>query len=286
LGVADEPYDSLDQVWAGGAGGIGTSNSPLAGISLKDHKLGNGSYSVMITDLERKLNINLAANTPQIMEQAFILMGVDAGESPQIIAAIQDWIDKDDDPHIGGAESSYYQGLQPPYLAKNGPLDDISELLLIRGVTPEMYAGTGDSNLPPASAQGNFANQLPAYSVGLANLFTPISAGTINPNTASQEVFQLIPGIDQNMAGQMVQARLGPDGQTPVGGPGNSLMEFLTAGTGNQLMAGSLQKYFDIRSHTFEVDVEVTVGGYTRHYVAIVARASAQDLPVLSFHAR
>jgi hypothetical protein len=84
----------------------------------------------------------------------------------------------------------------------------------------------------------------------------------------------------------MLQARLGPDGQTPVGGPGNSLMEFLTAGTGNQLMASSIQRFFDIRSRTFEVDVEVNVGGYTRHYVAIVARNSAQDLPVLSFHVR
>src|ERR1700751_5740426 len=30
LKIAQEPYDGLDQVWAGGAGGIGTSNSALA----------------------------------------------------------------------------------------------------------------------------------------------------------------------------------------------------------------------------------------------------------------
>lgn len=285
LNIPDEPYDAPNQVWAGGAGSMSTSNSPLANLSLKGHKLGNGTYSVTITDCERKFNINTAVTSPEIMQQAFITMGVDAGEAPQIIAAIQDWVDPDDDPHIGGAESSYYQGMSPPYLAKNGPIDDISELLLIRGVTPEMY--WGNSNAPAASPlTGTFANQTPLPSVGLVNLFTPISSGKINPNTASAEVLQMIPGIDANMAGQLVQARMGPDGQTPVGGPGNSLMEFLTAGTGSQLLANNMQKYFDVHSHVFEVDVEASVAGYTRHFYAIVARASAQDLPVLVFHAK
>lgn len=265
---------------------MNASNSPLANISLEDHKLGNGTYSVTITDLERKFNINTGANSPQVLEQAFILMGADAGESSQIIAAIQDWMDADDDPRIGGAESSYYQGLTPPYLAKNGPIDDISELLLIRGVTPEMYWGAGSTNIALPSVPNSAGAQPPTYSVGLVDLFTPISSGKINPNTASQEVFQLIPGIDQNIAAQMVQARLGPDGQTPVGGPGNSLMEFLTAGTGSQLLAGNLRKYFDQRSHTFEVDVKVSISGYTRHYVAILGRNSAQDIQVLTFHAK
>ena len=125
-----------------------------------------------------------------------------------------------------------------------------------------------------------------AYSIGLVNLFTPISSGKINPNTASPEVFQVIPGIDQNVAVQMAQARMGPDGMTPVGGPGNSIIEFLTAGTGSQPMAYNLQKYFDVRSRTFEVDVEVNISGYARHYVAILGRNNAQDIQVLTFHAK
>ena len=286
LSVPDEPYDALTQTWAGGPGSLSASNSPLASISLKNHKLGNGTYSVSIIDLERKLNINTAANSPEVLRQAFILMGADAGESSQVIAAIQDWIDADDDPHIGGTESSYYQGLTPPYMAKNGPIDEISELLLIRGVTPEMYRGGGAADavqFPQISVPGT---QPPAYSVGLAGLFTPISSGKINPNTASPEVFQIIPGIDQNVAVQMAQARMGTDGQTPVGGHGNSLMDFLNAGTGSRDMANNLQKYFDVRSRTFEVDVEVSISGYTRHYVAILGRNSAQDIQVLTFHAK
>lgn len=286
LNVPNENYDSLDQTWAGGPGSMNASNSPLANISLKDHKLGNGTYSVTITDLERKLNINTAANSPEVLQQAFILMGADAGESSQVIAAIQDWIDPDDDPHIGGTEGSYYQGLRPPYLAKNGPIDDISELLLIRGVTPEMYWGGGSTDAALTSLRNVPGAPPPAYSVGLVNLFTPISSGKINPNTASEEVFQLIPGIDQNMAAQMMQTRLGPDGQTPVGGPGNSLNEFLAAATDTRNPNQNLANYFTQRSSTFEVDVEVSISGYTRHYIAILGRNSPQDIQVLTFHAK
>src|SRR3954469_14385045 len=39
LSFGAEPYDSLNQIWAGGPGGVMSSNSPLANISLKDHKL-------------------------------------------------------------------------------------------------------------------------------------------------------------------------------------------------------------------------------------------------------
>src|SRR5215467_8072993 len=74
--VANEPYDALNQVWAGGSGGIGTTNSPLLNVQ-KDVHLGNGSFTWTITDLERKININLANEA--ILQQAMVSMGVDAG---------------------------------------------------------------------------------------------------------------------------------------------------------------------------------------------------------------
>ena len=39
--------------------------------------------------------------------------------------------------------------MNPPYSAKNGPIDDISELLLIKGVTPEIYYGGAATNFQP-----------------------------------------------------------------------------------------------------------------------------------------
>src|SRR5476649_2541455 len=149
--IASEPYDSLNQIWAGGPGGAGETNSPLAGISLENYPVGEGTVSLKITDLDRKVNINTA--TTPILQQALTLMGVDAGSISVVSDSIQDWIDADDDPRIAGAENDYYQSLTPPYSAKNAPMDDLSELLLVKGVTPEMYWGGSSTNHAPANFQ-------------------------------------------------------------------------------------------------------------------------------------
>jgi len=291
LNVPNEPYDSLNQIWAGGPGSLNSSNSPLSNISLKDHRLGNGTYSVKITDLEQKMNINAAAGSQEVLGQAFILMGVDAGEYPQIVAAIQDWIDPDDDPHIGGAESSYYEGLVPAYNAKNGPIDDLSELLLVKGITPEMYWGSASGNARSSVVQPKNPFSPPgqtSYSAGLVELFTPISNGRININTASATTLQMIPGIDQNMAQAIIMQRSGLDGMdgteddTPIGGLGGSVQGALQAATGNP-NSGQLARFFDVRSQTFEVEVDAEISGYKRTFVAIVARNNPQDVQVLTF---
>ena len=62
-----------------------------------------------------------------------------------IADAIIDFLDSDDDVRDFGDESSYYTGLNPPYEAKNGPLDSLDELLLVRGVTTQLLFGA-DSN--------------------------------------------------------------------------------------------------------------------------------------------
>jgi len=59
LMVSQEPYDALNQVWAGGIGGAGTSNSPLADFK-NEIQTKDGSATWKIVDLERKANINVA----------------------------------------------------------------------------------------------------------------------------------------------------------------------------------------------------------------------------------
>src|SRR5437762_3058465 len=62
----------------------------------------------------------------------------------RIAAAIADWVDPDDDPGsasggaASGAESGDYQNYRP----KNGPLNSLDELLLVKGVTPQLLYGT------------------------------------------------------------------------------------------------------------------------------------------------
>ena len=61
------------------------------------------------------------------------------GMTEDIADAILDWIDEDDEVRPYGAEFSDYSSLG--YAPKNGPLETIEELLMVRGVTPELLFG-------------------------------------------------------------------------------------------------------------------------------------------------
>ncbi|MBI3856185.1 MAG: general secretion pathway protein GspK [Planctomycetes bacterium] len=64
----------------------------------------------------------------------------------EIVDAILDWRDADATVGANGAESSYYNGLTPPYNCKNQPFETVEELLYVKGITPEILYGE-DFNL-------------------------------------------------------------------------------------------------------------------------------------------
>jgi general secretion pathway protein K len=286
MSVPGEPYDALNQIWAGGPGGLAESNSPLAGLSLDHYQIGDGTVSIKIVDLERKVNIN-TANAPTL-QQALILMGVSADGISVISDSILDWIDPDDNPRLAGAESDYYQSLNPPYYAKNAPIDDLSELLLVKGISdhPEIYWGGSATNHAPAAFQQklglvNSPFQAADYPFGLKDLFTPISIGRININTADENVLQMLPGVDETTAQNIIKMRAGPDGvdgtadDIPSTSPGQIAAAGAPPGDANLCT---------VRSTTFEVHVTARIGDDQREYTAILYRNSPTDIQVLSFY--
>lgn len=273
-----DSYDSLNQTWAvGQPTGDCATNGPLSAVLTEVH-LGGGSFTWKITDNERKFNINALVNSPEVLDQAFIMMGVDAGDYPQIVASIQDWIDPAKDPRIGGAESDYYQGLTPPYNCKNGPMDDLSELLLVKGVTRKMYDGMSATN-------GVDDSKEPDYPVHLKDVFTTLSDGKLNINTASATTLELIPGVDSTVAECILKQRAGPDGadgtedDVPFHNPGELV------NCAPPALISRLQQLCDVRSHTFEVEITAQINGYQRKYMAVIGRNTPQDIQVLTFHA-
>lgn len=67
------------------------------------------------------------------------------GMTEETADCILDFIDEDDEARDFGVESEYYESLPSPYSAKNGPLDSVEELLLVKGVTPLLMFGA-DTN--------------------------------------------------------------------------------------------------------------------------------------------
>jgi DNA uptake protein ComE-like DNA-binding protein len=58
-----------------------------------------------------------------------------------IADAIIDWRDGDDTPSTEGVEGGYYENLPIGYKIRNGPFKTIRELLLVKGVTEELFYG-------------------------------------------------------------------------------------------------------------------------------------------------
>jgi general secretion pathway protein K len=288
LMIPQEPYDGLDQVWAGGPGGIGTSNSPLADVQ-KEVQLGDGTFKWEIKDLERKWNINsmLQPGGQDLLQNAFTAMNMDAGDVTPLVNSILNWMDKGT--RVQGATSEDYTRMDPPYSAKNGPIDDLSELLLIRGVTPDMYWGTSSPDHPittfiPRENRSHMPTEMPSFPVGLVDLFTPISDGKININTASAAVLQLIPNMTPEAAQSIVSGREGEDDGSGLTGPYKNLGQVSRMPEINPEMTRLISQFGDVHSKTFQVNITASVNGYTRYFTAILGRNNPRDIQILSFY--
>lgn len=272
-----------EEVWQGQFQGT-CSNSLVDLVRDSGYKvdLGYGRFNWSITNLEAYANINTADQL--MLDQTMRLLGVDPGEAGAISAAILDWIDRDKNPHLNGTESDYYESLDPPYKAKDGFMDDLSELLLVRGVTPELYGLEGAvPPPPPPSMQDEIGfNEPPVQRATLRQLFTPISSGQININTASAEVLQLVPFIDENTAQRILWCRNGQDTGQPV--PFRNPGEALNCAQVNPQVIGQIQNRFIVRGITFEVHLDCEIDGIHRQYSAILRRNGPRDIQVLTFH--
>jgi DNA uptake protein ComE-like DNA-binding protein len=103
----------------------------------------DGVYSGFRFGLENesaKLNVNTLLGEGAAEEANTRLMAL-PGMTLEVADAILDWLDADDEPRSAGAEAEAYAQLTPPYKPRNGPIADLDELLMVRGVTPELLYG-------------------------------------------------------------------------------------------------------------------------------------------------
>jgi general secretion pathway protein K len=135
-----------------------------------------------LADESAKFPINslLGQDSPSVQAQAAFKrlltsesLQVDEELADRIIAAMLDWLDTDAKARSPeGAEQHYYLGMQTPYSSRNGPFESISELALVRHITPELL--WGEEGRP-----------------GLADLVS-VHTVRVNINTASSAVLQAL----------------------------------------------------------------------------------------------
>ncbi len=148
----------------------------------------------------RNINVIAREEDDESMERILDMGGIPQELWPVLIDSLFDWVDGDDTPRDDGAETDdYYANLDPPYRAKNGPLDTVGEMLLIRGYTREILEG--------GRLTGSFFEADEVYVQGIGDLLTVHGDGRVNVNAASQRVLMTISGMDDLIASDIVQLR-------------------------------------------------------------------------------
>jgi competence ComEA-like helix-hairpin-helix protein len=201
---------------------------------FRDTPLGRGRIRVFhgspavygVSDEESRLNVN--TTPPEILSKI-------QGMSAQIVAAIVDWRGAGQPVSAGGAGADYYSSLSPPYVPRNGPLQTVRELLMVRGVTPQLLLGDAAAQRDPDDS----GDELPAED-GWSPMLTVDSrddnvnaAGTtrVDVQSADQGALTAVQGITPEIARAIVSSRgqnqfksiadlLDVKAQAPAQGPG------------------------------------------------------------------
>jgi general secretion pathway protein K len=165
-------FDALTELWA---------NTEM--ISLQSERFfDSSSFRLTIEDEGGRIAVNRlvsgSAYNPLIRDLLLRLLTgpyfrLERSRAVELIEAIKDWIDADNEVTGAGAEGAFYAALERPYAVKNASLDCIEELLMVKGMTRELFYGQRDSP-------------------GLARCLTVFGDGRININTAPKYVLRAL----------------------------------------------------------------------------------------------
>ena len=140
----------------------------------------NGRFVVSIIDESGKININTLNDTSGIIFKNLLMnSGVQEEIADTIVDSTLDWKDNTggDLHRLHGAGDDYYMSLPNPYKPPHDIFQTLEELLLVKGMTPDILYGDGKKK-------------------GIINFLTVNSASAaINLNAAAREVLAAIPGI-------------------------------------------------------------------------------------------
>ncbi len=239
--LGGQSYSSLQDRWA----------TPLV---LEEEK---GSLRVTVEEENGKLSLNHVALPNGTFNEVYYGIAVrllkKLGLSPDLCDTLADWVDENEEPHPGGAESVWYLAQKPPYHAKNSRLETLEELSLVKGFS------------------GKPLEQLrPFVTVYADDPAAP--AAPININTAPRE---LLLALDDRMTGALADNIIEYRKTTPFKSPAE-----LTRVSGMESIATGLQTVLRTKGSVYRLRAEATVNGTIRVIEAVV-RPTAMPPTVL-----
>lgn len=234
-------YTSLQDRWA-------------APLTFEDER---GSLEVTIIEESGKLNLNTVVLPNGIYSEApygiwlrllqRLQLPADLGDS------LADWLDNNEEPRAGGAETAWYRAQTPPCEVRNGPLATVEELALLKGFEPS----TRVKLLPFLTVYGGIQGEM----------ITPI-----NINTAPIELLAV---LDEELSDDLAR-RIDERRKTE---PFTRAAD-LARVPGMETIANRLALHVAVKGSVFRVMARATVGD-TVKVVEAVARLTGGSASIL-----
>lgn len=223
---------------------------------------------------KRNLNLLLDEDWERILENA----GVPDKYWPMLIDSVFDWLDPDNMPRQDGAETDdFYDKLDPPYTAKNGPMDTVRELLLVRGFTEALLSGglLLEEEMDPIEAASRFNRKTRfddtnvVHVAGIEHLLTTYGDGKVNIQSASLDVLMTLPDMDEVAAGAIIEERGDYDlpGDEDAAEPFNSVEDVFARVPG---LPATLRDRITVNSEYYRITAVGRIGRVERRLWCIV----------------
>ncbi len=220
-----------------------------------------GTITGQISDLQAKFNLNSLLDPngqalPPSSEHIEFFKNLLSSLSldPKLLGNVIDWIDADTTPYPGGgAEDATYMLSDNSYRTANQPLQDISELRLIKGFE-------ADQDSDPYEILRPFVTALP-------------SSTKINVNTAPKEILKALdPAITNNLVDTFIQDRT----ESPIQ---NTTAFLALFPPGSQ--TPNINGLIDVKSDYFQLETQIDFGERQLQYTSFLKRESTQKVTTL-----
>jgi general secretion pathway protein K len=151
-----------------------------------------GAATVEVIPEIAKLDINSVQ--PDLLIRVLLNLGADPDRAREVAAAVVDW-------RAGGPAGSlfdaYYATLVPSFRARHASIEEIEELLLVKGMTPELFHGTyGRDPQGRLTPRGGLKDCMSVYG----------SQGAVDVNSADPAVLAAL-GVSPAQVSAIVERR-------------------------------------------------------------------------------
>ena len=162
------------------------------GVTTLNYRYPSGEVHVELIPETAKLDVNTVP--AQDLIRLMVALGIGPGQATELAEAIDDFRRPG-----AAAYDGYYLSLTPSFKPPHASLQEIEELLLVKGMTPDIFYGTyvpNDGPGPRLTPRGGLFDCLSVYG----------SKGQVDANTATAPVLEAV-GLTPYAIGALLERR-------------------------------------------------------------------------------